>query len=77
MRRTWGSPILTRLCGRNVVHIPEVSVRGSRHAVEELVGDRPDALIVDFFAGSGTTFQAVCMLNESGRRSSSQRPRDQ
>ncbi len=34
------------------------------------VGDRPDALIVDFFAGSGTTLHATCMLNatDGGRR---------
>lgn len=36
-----------------------------------MTGNRPDALIVDFFAGSGTTFHATALLNsetEGGRR---------
>ena len=30
----------------------------------EITGMRKDALIMDFFAGSGTTFEAVCRLNK-------------
>ena len=30
----------------------------------EITGMRRDALIMDFFAGSGTTFEAVCRLNK-------------
>jgi adenine-specific DNA-methyltransferase len=35
-----------------------------------VVGNRPDALILDFFAGSGTTLHATCLLNaeDGGRR---------
>ena len=32
-------------------------------ALAAVVRTRPNALIVDFFAGSGTTLQATCMLN--------------
>lgn len=48
----------------------------SLYAVEDalrfFVGDKPEALILDFFAGSGTTAHAVMRLNrqDSGRRRS-------
>ena len=48
----------------------------SLYAVEDAlrfyVGDKPDALIVDYFAGSGTTTHAVARLNhaDGGRRRS-------
>ena len=48
----------------------------SLYAVEDalrfFVGDKPDALILDFFAGSGTTTHAVMRLNrqDGGRRRS-------
>jgi adenine-specific DNA-methyltransferase len=44
----------------------------ARDTLELVVKDRPDALIVDFFAGSGTTMHATCMLNaeDGGRRRS-------
>src|SRR5689334_282759 len=46
------------------------------YAVEDVlrffIGDKPDALVVDFFAGSGTTTHAVMRLNheDDGRRRS-------
>lgn len=48
----------------------------SLYAVEDAlrfyIGDKPDALVVDFFAGSGTTTHAVARLNhaDGGRRRS-------
>jgi len=41
-----------------------------RDTLAALVADKPDALIVDFFAGSGTTLHATCLLNreDGGRR---------
>lgn len=48
----------------------------SLYAVEDVlrhvVGDKPDALVLDFFAGSGTTTHAVMRLNrqDGGRRRS-------
>ncbi len=48
------------------------SVFAVRDALAAVVHNRPDALIVDFFAGSGTTFNATCLLNaeDGGRRRS-------
>lgn len=48
----------------------------SLYAVEDalrlFIGDKPDALVIDFFAGSGTTAHAVMRLNrqDGGRRRS-------
>jgi adenine-specific DNA-methyltransferase len=41
-----------------------------RDALAAVVRDRKDALILDFFAGSGTTLHATCLLNhfDGGRR---------
>lgn len=43
-----------------------------RDCLAAVVRNRPDALIVDFFAGSGTTLHATCLLNtdDGGRRRS-------
>lgn len=65
----WGSPILKAFVGTTSFAYPK-SPYAVRDTLLTLVGDRPDSLIVDFFAGSGTTLQAVCMLNDAdgGRR---------
>src|SRR5262249_7786506 len=39
------------------------SLYAVRDCLAAVVGDRPNALIVDFFAGSGTTMHATCLLN--------------
>ena len=46
------------------------SLYSTRDAVAAVVRDRPEALIVDFFAGSGTTLNAVNLLNatDGGQR---------
>ncbi len=46
------------------------SLYSIKDCVSVAIGNRPDALIVDFFAGSGTTFHATCLLNaeDGGRR---------
>lgn len=46
------------------------SLYAVRDCLAAVVRDRPDALIVDFFAGSGTTLHATCLLNrqDGGRR---------
>ena len=62
-------------------HVPPVRRRSfpfpkSLYAVEDalrfFVGDKPDAVVLDFFAGSGTTAHAVMRLNkqDGGRRRS-------
>jgi len=46
------------------------SIYATRDAVAAVVRDRPDALVVDFFAGSGTTLNALNLLNaeDNGKR---------
>lgn len=40
------------------------SIFNVKRCLELIVGSRPNALVLDFFAGSGTTGHAVLMLNE-------------
>jgi adenine-specific DNA-methyltransferase len=65
----WGSPILRAFIGSNPFTYPK-SPYAVRDALSTVVANNPDALIVDFFAGSGTTLQATAMLNvaDGGRR---------
>lgn len=49
---------------RNKFPYPK-SLYGVFKAIEPAVLERPDALIVDFFAGSGTTLNAVNLLNSN------------
>lgn len=39
------------------------SVYAVQKCIELVVGDRPNAVVLDFFAGSGTTLHATCILN--------------
>jgi adenine-specific DNA-methyltransferase len=43
-----------------------------RDALASVCADRPDALVLDFFAGSGTTYHSICALNveDGGKRRS-------
>jgi adenine-specific DNA-methyltransferase len=67
--RDHGSTLLKALLGEKRFDFPK-----SLFAVEDtlrfIVGNKPDAVIVDFFAGSGTTAHAVFRLNkqDGGRR---------
>lgn len=58
----YGTPLVSKLLGGRRFPFPK-----SLYAVEDtlrfFVGDKPDALIVDFFSGSGTTAHAVMRLN--------------
>jgi adenine-specific DNA-methyltransferase len=66
-----GTALLTRFVGERKFPFPK-----SLYAVEDtlrfFVKDNPDALVLDFFAGSGTTTHAVARLNrqDGGRRRS-------
>ena len=65
-----GTQLLSALLGeRDVFPFPK-SLYAVRDCIEIAVGDRPDAKIVDFFAGSGTTLHATALLNaeDGGRR---------
>ncbi len=57
-----GSDLLTRLIGRRGFSFPK-SLYAVRDTLRFFVANKPDAIIVDFFAGSGTTFHAVNLLN--------------
>jgi adenine-specific DNA-methyltransferase len=59
---TYGTKIVKKLTG-NDFPFPK-SVLAVRDTLFACVGHLPNALILDFFAGSGTTFHATCMLNE-------------
>jgi adenine-specific DNA-methyltransferase len=62
---THGTTLITRLLGkRNPFPFPK-SLYAVRDTLEPIVRDRPDALIIDFFAGSGTTLHATMLLNEA------------
>jgi adenine-specific DNA-methyltransferase len=65
-----GTNVVNKLLGkRNLFPFPK-SVYAVQDALASVVRNRPDALILDFFAGSGTTFHATCLLNamDNGRR---------
>jgi adenine-specific DNA-methyltransferase len=67
---THGTTLLSRILGRrNAFPFPK-SVYAVRDCLAAVVRHRPDALILDFFAGSGTTLHATCLLNaeDGGRR---------
>ncbi len=69
---THGTELLRRLLGEPGLFPFPKSVYAVRDCLASVVGNRPNALIVDFFAGSGTTFHATCLLNaaDGGRRRS-------
>ncbi len=65
-----GTVLLNNLLGeRNLFTYPK-SLYAVEDAVAAAVGNRPDGIVLDFFAGSGTTAHAVARLNrrDSGRR---------
>jgi adenine-specific DNA-methyltransferase len=59
---THGTTLITRLLGkRNPFPFPK-SLYAVRDTLEAVVKNKPDALIIDFFAGSGTTLHATMLL---------------
>ena len=65
-----GTQLVSELLGaRDLFSFPK-SVYAVRDCLQVAVGDRPDALILDFFAGSGTTLHAALLMNaeDDGRR---------
>lgn len=69
---TSGTSLLTKLLGNSQLFPFPKSVYAVRDCLAAVVRNRPDALILDFFAGSGTTFHATCLLNaeDGGHRRS-------
>ncbi|BCW12829.1 hypothetical protein NtRootA2_41440 (plasmid) [Arthrobacter sp. NtRootA2] len=66
-----GTDVVSALLGGREFTFPK-SVYAVRDVMEMLTKSNPDALILDFFGGSGTTTHAVSMLNaeDGGRRRS-------
>lgn len=66
----YGSTLLKTILGEGRKFSFPKSLYATRDAVAAVVRDRPKALIVDFFAGSGTTLNAVNLLNatDGGQR---------
>ena len=60
---THGTTLLHTILGRRATFPFPKSIYSVMDALAAVVRTRPDALIVDFFAGSGTTLQSTCMLN--------------
>ncbi|MDP1895617.1 MAG: DNA methyltransferase [Hydrogenophaga sp.] len=67
---TYGSSLLRGILGEGGKFSFPKSLYSTRDAVAAVVRDRPNALILDFFAGSGTTLNAVNLLNatDGGQR---------
>jgi adenine-specific DNA-methyltransferase len=60
---THGTTLLNKVLGRRDAFPFPKSVYAVRDTIAAVVRNRPHALILDFFAGSGTTLHAVAMLN--------------
>lgn len=58
----YGTNIISTLIGKNKFPYPK-SIYAVEDCIRFFVVDKPDALIVDFFAGSGTTAHATMLLN--------------
>jgi adenine-specific DNA-methyltransferase len=67
--RQYGTTMLRSLIGATTFSYPK-SPYAVADTLKTVLADKPDAVVLDFFAGSGTTLQAVAMLNSSdeGRR---------
>jgi adenine-specific DNA-methyltransferase len=67
----YGSMLLKRFIGSRAFPFPK-SLYAVEDALRIAVGEKPDATVLDFFAGSGTTAHAVMRLNkqDGGRRKS-------
>ena len=60
---THGTELLKKLLGQQGLFPFPKSVYAVRDCLAAVVRNRPNALILDFFAGSGSTFHATCLLN--------------
>lgn len=67
---TYGTSLLEQFLGDSRAFNFPKSLYATRDALAAVCRNRPDALILDFFAGSGTTLHATCLLNDAdgGRR---------
>ncbi|MBQ1051627.1 site-specific DNA-methyltransferase [Micromonospora sp. C51] len=65
-----GTQLVSALLGRRGGFTFPKSVYAVQDALEIAVGHKPNALVLDFFAGTGTTLHATCLLNrkDGGQR---------
>ena len=65
----WGTRYIRELLPGRIFSYPK-SLYAVKDAINVVVANKPNALIVDFFAGSGTTLHAVNLLNaeDGGKR---------
>ncbi|MEK1347731.1 site-specific DNA-methyltransferase [Limosilactobacillus fermentum] len=65
----YGTKLISKIIGKNKFSYPK-SIYAVYDCLKMIVSGNPNALIVDFFAGSGTTLQAVNLLNaeDGGKR---------
>lgn len=59
----YGSDLISNITGRSRAFSFPKSLYAEKDAISMIVRNRPNALILDFFAGSGTTLHAVNLLN--------------
>lgn len=59
----YGSGLLRTILGEGARFPFPKSLYSEMDAIGAIVRDKPNALILDFFAGSGTTLHATCLLN--------------
>lgn len=66
----YGSGLLRSMIGDEISFPFPKSLYAVHDAISAVVRDNPHAIILDFFAGSGTTLHATCLLNaeDQGRR---------
>lgn len=57
-----GSILIKQILGEKRFDFPK-SLYAVRDSIRLITADKPDALVIDFFAGSGTTLHAVNLLN--------------
>lgn len=66
----YGTNLLSNiLCNKKAFSFPK-SIYSTKDAIATIIANKPNALIIDFFAGSGTTLHAVNLLNaeDGGKR---------
>ena len=60
--KTHGTTLLKNIIGANRFSFPK-SLYAVHDTIRYIVAEKPDAIVLDFFAGSGTTLHAVNLLN--------------
>jgi len=62
-----GSDFITSILGKSKSFSYPKSIYAVRDSIASIVSNRTDAIVVDFFAGSGTTLNAVNLMNTADK----------